>query len=287
MKTLHSTTLFLRFSILLVLTLSFSPLWAQDADSSKKFTGISVSPSTIRFSARQGESKMENVRVKNDTDKKINFRLGFSDFIMGENGKPQGLTKAESPFALSRYASVAPAYFELNPGESREVVVSISIPSSDEPPVAAWTILMIDQVVDRGPLAQNGEENTIALGILPSVGFGVYIYQNPPGLRSDLVSTKKLELQSIAGKSEIHLEVVNEGTAIGFCLAHIELTNLATGKTEKLKAQKFNILPSFTRSFRLPLPEGISPGKYSLLSVIDTGNPEEVNAVETEVEIKP
>jgi hypothetical protein len=70
------------------------------------------------------------------------------------------------------------------------------------------------------------------------------------------------------------------GDGIGFCTSYVEITNLATGKQEKLKGQKFTILPGFNREFSYEIPKDLEKGKYSAVGVVDTNNPDQVTAAE-------
>lgn len=255
------------------------------ADISKDFTGLSVSPSTLHFNLTPGKSKSMEVKIKNDTKKKYVFQANFSDFVMGTNGKPVGQENGSNRFGLSQWANISPAYLELEPGETKKVQVTINVPDGAEYNHAAWTVLMLDEVTKRAPLNVNGSGNTIALGITPSVGFGVYIYQNPPDHALEKIEIENFVYSDTLNSRKLKLSATNNGDGIGFCTSYIELTNLQTGEQQKLKGQKFTILPGFDRIFFYDLPKEIKPGKYSAVGVIDTNNPDLVTAAELEITI--
>jgi hypothetical protein len=248
----------------------------------KDFTGLSVSPSTLHFNLSAGTSKSMEVKMKNDTKQKYIFQANFSDFIMGTNGKPIGQKNGSTKYGLSQWASVSPSYFELQPGETKKIVVNINVPAGDESNHAAWTVLMLDEVTKRAPLDVNGTSNTIALGITPSIGFGVYIYQNPPNLSLDKIEIEQFSYRDSLNKRVLKMSATNTGDGIGFCTTYVEITNLATGKQEKLKGQKFTILPGFDRVFSYEIPKALEKGKYSAVGVVDTNNPDLVTAAELE-----
>lgn len=257
----------------------------QKPDVSKDFTGLSVSPSTLHFNLTSGTSKNMEVKIKNDTKKSFNFQANLSDFIMGTNGKPVGQKNGVNKFGLSQWTTITPAFFELAPGETKKITVSINVPSGTESNHAAWTVLMLDQVTQRGPMNTAGTANTIALGITPSVGFGVYIYQNPPDLSLEKIEIGQFSFKDSTSHRQLKMSATNTGDGIGFCTSYVELTNLATGKQDKLKVQKFTILPGFDRVFYYDLPKEIQPGKYSAVGVVDTNNPDQVTAAEMEFTI--
>lgn len=263
-------------------------------------SGISVTPSSLRFNAKPGATSSKQVKVTNDTKKPFKFQTGFSDFQMDRNGKPKGIKASESKYALSKWISVSPSYFDLNPGESKTITVTIDVPNSDTANIAAWTILMIDQAIDRAPLDANKGGKSISMGITPSFGFGVYIYQNPPNVKTTSVEIKNFvyddgknapvnknaknpkDAKEVVAKKGLMMEVLNTGDGIGFCSSYVELTNKATGKQERLPVRQYTILPGFHRDFVYPLPEKIEPGNYSAVGILDFGSKESIEAMELE-----
>ncbi|MBK7684203.1 MAG: hypothetical protein IPJ26_17890 [Bacteroidetes bacterium] len=258
---------------------------SKTVDISKDFTGLSVSPSTLHFNLSPGKSKSMEVKIKNDTKKKYIFQANFSDFVMGVNGKPIGQANGSQKFGLSSWASMTPSYFELEPGTTQKVVVTVNVPDGAESNHAAWTVLMLDEVNKRAPLNVNGTANTVALGITPSVGFGVYIYQNPTDHQLEKIEIENFVFNDSTQHRQLKLSASNLGEGIGFCTSYVEITNLESGEQYKLKAQKFTILPGFGRVFYYDLSNEMKPGKYSAVGVIDTNNPDQVTAAEIEFNI--
>lgn len=256
------------------------------ASTSKDFVGLSVSPSTLHFNLVSGKSKSMEVKIKNDTKKKYVFQANFSDFIMGSNGKPIGQVNGSQKFGLSAWASMSPSYFELEPGTTQKIMVTVNVPDGVESNHAAWTVLMLDEITKRSPLEANGTANTVALGITPSIGFGVYIYQNPPDHQLEKIEIENFVFNDSTQKRQLKLSASNLGEGIGFCTSYVEITNLETGDQQKLKMQKFTILPGFERVFYYDIPKEMKPGKYSAVGVIDTNNPDQVTAAEIEFNIQ-
>lgn len=277
-----------------------------DQSNSEPTSGISVTPSSLRFNAKPGGTSSKQVKITNDTKKPYKFQTGFSDFQMDRNGKPKGIKPSESKYTLSKWISVSPSYFDLNPGESKTITVTVDVPNSDTANIAAWTILMIDQAIDRAPLDANKGGKAISMGITPSFGFGVYIYQNPPNVKTTSVEIKNFvyddgknakvnkntkdskdmkDMKPSVPKKGLMMEVLNTGDGIGFCSSYVELTNKATGKQERLPIRQYTILPGFHRDFVYPLPDKIEPGNYSAVGILDFGSKESIEAMELEFTI--
>lgn len=269
-----------------LLTLLFSIglpslLWAQllptPPDTLKTFTGVSVSPSTMFLAIKPGTTAIREITINNDTKNKLMFQLNTQDFIMSETGKP--LTPKDDKYSLSKMIQIIPSYIEMQPGEKTKVKVIINI--ADTVLFSAWTIIAINQIAnERPPLADPTEGQTVAMGVVPSFGFGVYLFQNPPNVINNKIEITKFSLNKQTKQFEFKIKNVGDG--IGHSTHYIELTNTRTGKQEKLPVRKFVVLPGATRTFETALPENFENGQYSAVGIIDYGNKENIDAAEIE-----
>jgi len=255
-------------------------------DSAFENMGVSVSPSSMHMFIKPGKTEVKEIRVKNSTKENYKFNVGYTDFEMGRNGKPLSLKPGEGKYSLSKWINIAPSYFELKPQEEIKLKVLFDIPDVDEAYRASWTIITIDQVVDRPPLDQSDKPNRLSLGIIPSIGFGIYVYQNPPNVKINNVQIEKFLYTDTLGKRKIDMTVKNIGDGIGYCTSYVELTNTKTGKQEKLQVKKFTILPQYFRDFYYELPTDLQPGKYVAVGVVDFGSSEEIIAAQTEFTVQ-
>jgi len=255
-------------------------------DSAFNDMGVSVSPSSMHLAIKPGASAVvKEIRIKNSTKQLYKFNIAYNDFEMGRNGKPLSLKSGEGKYGLSKWLNIAPSYFELKPQEEIKLKVVIEIPDVEEAYRAAWTIITIDQVVDRQPLDATAHPERLAFGIIPSIGFGVYVYQNPPNVKINSVQIDKFLYKDSLNKRKIEMTVKNTGDGIGFCTSYIELTNTKTGKQEKLQVKRFTILPQYFRDFFYDLPSDLPSGSYTAVGVVDFGSSEEIIAAQTEFNV--
>lgn len=258
----------------------------QIPDSAFDDMGVSVSPSSMHLSIKPGSSTVKEIKVSNATKQEYTFQINFSDFEMSRIGKPLGLKPGEGKYGLSKYINVSPSYFIIKPGEELKLKVTITIPDEEEAYKAMWTILIVDQVIERDQLDQGDQPNRLSLGIVPSFGFGVYIYQNPPHVKINSLEIEKFAFSEIPeGKRRLEMSVKNTGDGISYCTSYVELTNINTGRQDKLQVKRFTILPQFFRDFFYVLPADLPSGKYSAVGVVDFGNFEEIVAAELEFEV--
>ena len=250
--------------------------------------GVSISPSTMRFNVKPGSLQTKTLKITNDTKKNYNFQIGFQDFGAGKDGKTDVPVDKYSMYALSKYIVVSPTFVELKPRQSKQVTVTVDIPAGDSMAVSMWTILTVDQVLDREKLNVPRPNTTIGMGVQNTFGFGVNIFQNPPNVTVTNVEIMEMKFNKASDKTvnSLQLKVKNMGTGIGYCLNYVELTNLVTGKQEKLKVKQFAIFPSYEKELVLELPSDIEKGPYSALAVLDFGNKDELQTAEIEFTIE-
>lgn len=271
----------LLFSLALFLSL-FSN--AQVNDSTLKDVGVAVSPSHINFNLKPNESKTYEVKVTNETLINRSFSVTIKDYDVDKAGKTTFMEAGASKYGMSNWLSVSPSFFELKPGMVQKVTVTLTIPDTGFTNRAAWSIMLIEEKKQREALDTKSESKKISLGVIPSFGFGVYIYQNPPTVQNNKVEIKNFVLHNSKESAQKNVEMVlqNMGDGIASCVSYIELTNLSTGKQQKLLVKRFTILPGYTRNYMFPMPTTLEKGKYSAVGVLDYGSKDVVEAAELE-----
>ena len=250
-------------------------------------SGVAISPSRLRFNVSPGKEETAKVKINNDTDEAKAFRVKFNDFNMNKYGKSQFVEPGNGKYGISNWISVSPSFIEVAAGEKKEITVTLDVPSDDQGQKAAWGIMMIEEAEERKVFDYghtSGE--TVAFGVIPTLAFGVFLYQNPPGVTQDDLDITDFQINQNNDRNFVRIDAKNNGTGIAYCKAYVELTNLNTGYQEKLLVKSFTIVPELTREFSFELPEGLEKGKYSAVGVIDYGNENEIEAAELEFEIK-
>jgi hypothetical protein len=244
--------------------------------------GVAVSPASMHLFLKPGTSVVKEIKVSNVTKKEYNFSVGYTDFEMGRNGKPLSLKPSENKYGLSKWINVSPTYFTLKPGQEIKLKVTIEIPDNEDAYKAAWTIISIDQVVDRPPLDASDKPGALSLAVKTSFGFGVFVYQNPPNVKINSLIIDKFTFIEKDGKRNLEMAVKNTGDGIGFCSSYVELTNTKTGVQSKLQVKRFTILPQYFRDFFYELPADLPSGNYTAVGVVDFGSSEEIVAAQAE-----
>ena len=190
-------------------------------------------------------------------------------------------------YSLSKWLNISPTFIEIKPGEKKEVRFTVSVPSDSSGKKSAWNIIMIEQEEPRKTLepAKKGS-GTVALGVIPTFAFGVFVYQNPPNVISNNVEITNFTFIQKDSINIIQIEASNKGDGIAFCTSYVDLTNLDNGKQQRLSVKRFTVVPELIRDFTFVLPKSLEKGKYLAIGVLDYENSEEIQAAKTNFEIK-
>jgi P pilus assembly chaperone PapD len=246
--------------------------------------GVSVSPSTMRFSLKPGTSQSKKLNVFNDTDFERTFEVKTNDYGLNDINRDaaDAKTDADFKFGLSKWTYITPSVFTLKPGEKMSVNVLIDIPAGDENNHAAWNMIIVEEVKDRAPLDVGNNQTAIALGIIPTIGFGIFAYQNPPDLQVTEISLQSYRITT--DKKSLTISAKNTGLGIGFCTYYFEVMNMATGQVTKIPPKQSTLLPGAEREFKADLPP-LPSGSYNAMVVLDYGSKEMVETGEIDFSI--
>jgi hypothetical protein len=246
--------------------------------------GVAVAPSTMRFHCKPGKTQKMNLTLTNDTYQKNSFKLTFSDVTMNGQGKISPVPTGQyEKFGLSKYVSASSNFVELMPGEQKKVEIIVTLPDEPNAYFPYWGLLMVDEVKERDFIVPDmAGQDGMGMGVIPTYGFGIYIYQNPPNVSTSKVEIDDYNFNADDETSYVYLKVKNVGDGIGTCKAYIDLNNFNTGKTERLQIKTFNVMPGASREMNIQFPGKLPSGHYSAMLVLDFGSDEELEAAEIE-----
>lgn len=242
--------------------------------------GVSVSPASVRFGLKPGTSQSKSIKIVNDTDVERTFKIVVRDYLPNDiNRKAETSNPPEDyKFGLKKWITISPSLVTLKPGDRASVNLLVDIPAGDEYAHAAWTMIVVDEVSERKDLdIPSANPNVVGMGIVPTMGFGIFLYQNPPNIVNNRIEMTGYSID--VGKKIINMKASNNGDAIGFCTYYVELLNMATGESIKVQSKTATILPGATRAFDISLPI-LPSGSYNALGVLDFGSKDYVETAE-------
>ena len=87
-----------------------------------------VAPVLVSFDANPGEIQNQTLSVRNHTNERQKFILNLTDYRLGEDGNKQSVEPGSTPRTLSDWLTINPAFVELNPNESAEIQLILTVP---------------------------------------------------------------------------------------------------------------------------------------------------------------
>jgi len=249
--------------------------------------GVAVAPSIMRFRTSPGESETRYLTITNDTYKQQNFRITFADFDLNEQGSARQLPFGEQhEYGLTRWIVADQTFVKLKPGEAKKIGITINLPDVPEAYRAAWSMMMVDMEREREYLVPSKSGDNVSMGIIPTYGFGIFIYQNPPNTSINKVEITRFDFTYDNNNRYVNISVKNVGDGIGFCVVYVELSNLNTGHQERLPLKRITILPGQSRELDFAFPGDTPKGEYSIMGVLDFGSDTEMEAAEMEINVQ-
>ena len=241
--------------------------------------GVSVSPASMQFNVKTGSSQSKKLKVFNDTDFERNFQVTSQDYNAEDINRAaaDSRTTEDFKYGLTKWLYITPTVFTLKPGEKMEINVLLDVPAGAEFEYSAWSMIVVEEVKTREEINISSSNNAVGMGVLPTMGFGIFVYQTPPGLKVSPVALTGFSLDRNAKKFKLMAE--NEGQGISFCTYYVELLNMGTGQAIKLPPQQATFLPGAKRNFEVAWPE-LPSGSYNALLVLDYGSKEMVETAE-------
>ena len=266
------------FSALLIIVVFSSGILAQS---------VSVSPSRLYFKEPPGGYKSQKIYVTNNGKKSETFQVLFHDFRSeGNKGKTQVVKDGEYEHGCSKWLSASPAFFDLAPGQTQEVDILMQVPNTPEANNSRWAVALVKLSKENtGP--QDKGNNVTGMQIIQTFQFLIHIFQTPPSVtfkQADIVSFKDITTPQDESKV-LQIEVENTGDAIIDCAPYLDVVNMNTGESRRIKGKGFTVLPGGKRQVRFMLPKGLPKGKYNILGVVDYGSDSDLAGAELNIDI--
>lgn len=242
---------------------------------------LGVYPTTLDFKLAAGQSEAKAINLSNSADKKVQFRVYLNDWIRDSLGGHIYYEPNTQPNSCASWLSLDKNFIELEPGESTQLTVRMLVPQTPEATEKMrWSMLFIETVEEQ--VSRNDKSAQATVRNLLRVG--VHVYETPPNL-----TEKAIKVMDLKPNPEIEnawdLVCMNTGEIMIECKAHVELTS-ATGDETKLDFIEFPMFPGQKRYVTFELPKNMPAGKYSALGVLDGGEDIQLEAIQTDIEVK-
>lgn len=246
--------------------------------------GISVSPSRIFFKGLPGQTVTESITFTNNSSVGFNFTASIKDWKRDSLGKKIYFTPGHLKTSNSNWLKLSESTVNLNPGETKKVMVALTVPADTQTSVLTNSMVFFTQMKEQKRKVENEKQ----LGINVLLEVGIQVYNLPSGLSAgDLEflafeDRGKVETEGDSVR-QVALKVKNVGEVNKDAHVRFELTNMATGEEIPVKSTAIAMLPEAEQWVYIELPDSLKSGHYLAVAILDAGSKYDLRVAEKEI----
>ena len=239
--------------------------------------GIAVTPGRVYFELLPGAENTQRIKVTNPTDRELEVGVSFSDWNYNNDGGNNIQEVGTLDNSCSDWIQVLPeTYFILEPRETRDVEVYMSVPQNTDTETPVRTSMIFFTQLNPGQ--SSGERGP---GIQVTVRMGVKVYHTFERSSTNELSIEDFKRYTNKNNQDLlEIHVKNTGNIWTNGTVNWELFNQYTGKKTKLAEQEFYTLPNDLRYVAQALPEDLEPGNYTASAIVTYGDSDTINIAE-------
>jgi len=243
--------------------------------------GFQVSPAKLYFTQKGTAEQTTRLHVTNTMNVRLVLQTSCSDWRRDSMG-----TKTYSPAgslgtSCCSQFKFTPSVIELAPGETRDVLVTlVAGPQAKAGPVRNGMLFLTQSNEQEMARLQGASQFVI------KVQMGVHLYVLPEeGLQPDIAITG-METVKSGEQNLVKVQVHNRGGTLLESQLRLEYLNLETMEEVKAEAVPVNTLPKDDFKVTASVPSKLSPGKYLIVAVLDSGPSQALKVAELEAVLK-
>lgn len=227
---------------------------------------ITVSTLGIEESYFSGEPVKVSFEVYNYGDQEEDINISMADWDYDKEGinKIYQAGKLED-YSLKDFLLISPASFTLGPGEHKKINCDILIPADKTGP--KWGLVLVETASKFTQEVYGGEN--LSSRFYASKTFGVKIRLLDRNNNSNLAKISHMEF--IAAENKIINYIENNGKGFLTAYGEIRIINEDGKIVERIKIDRFKLLPGYKRKVLTEIPPGLSSGNYLAVTILDLG----------------
>lgn len=242
-----------------------------------------VAPVLISFDANPGEIQNRILTVRNHSNERQKFVLNLSDYIINEKGAKQGVEAGSTSRTMADWLTINPAFIELNPNESAEVQLILSVPRNGFS--TRWGMIPVEVAKEQ---SASNVDKQLATGVLLIPRIVVLLQQSP---RSNLNYKGTVSgLTEVTGAGDefrsFEATLINQGDKVLDAKVFIAIANMETMEEEQMKPTNVTIYPDQSRTVKLTLNKKLQPGKYAIAYLMDYGHRSSIEGSQMLLEVR-
>jgi len=237
------------FTALLVLVVLTSPALAQ----------LGISPGSMDMQVPEGEHSLPSIIVRNDSHKPMDFEVELVGYGQGIGGSTEVLEPDTNPLSAVAYISFDPAEFYLEPGETQQVVLTVSIPQGTDG--GRYAVVLVVAT----PRDEEAIKTVSRLGVLVRLTIaGSYLVQRG--------SIKLIGSEPVESGKPIPIKVTyaNEGNVHYEVQSSVTIFDAQGDVLDIVRSKPAVVLPGYSRELVAEwIPDrDLDPGIYNALASV-------------------
>ena len=242
-----------------------------------------VAPVVMQFKTNPGESEKRTLTIRNHHSEAQKYSLLLVDYELDENGQKNSVAAGSTNRSLIDRVIISPSVIELLPNESKEVLVTMTIPKNDTN--TKWGMIQV-QVSNEKTAANADKEMLTGVVVIPRIV--VILTQSPSSNNSYSANVESIvELEkNDEGFQTFEITLVNTGEKILSGQLYLALANLESAMEEKFESIEVTIYPEAKKKVLLSLPKKLPPGQYALAGLYDYGHQKAIEGKQILLDIK-
>ncbi|MFW5644578.1 MAG: hypothetical protein ACOCZL_01570 [Bacteroidota bacterium] len=248
-----------------------------------KAQDFEVAPVLVKFDANPGEIQTRTLTLRNHSPQRQKYTFNLTDYELDIEGRKKRLEPGTSQHSLFNWININPAFVELNPNESAEIELIMSVPRNGYS--TRWGMVNVEVSKEQNP---SDADKQLATGVIIVPRIVVLVKQSPRANQNYKAKINGLKEITKPGKPFRTFEatISNEGDKVVDAHVFLALANLETAEEEQFKKTRFSIYPGFKRKVQLTLPVNPPSGSYALAMLMDYGNNSAIEGVQMLMEVK-
>ncbi|MCK4661409.1 MAG: hypothetical protein KAT68_00980 [Bacteroidales bacterium] len=241
-----------------------------------------VAPVKLNYSVEPGEASSKVITIKNHANKNQTFIISLGDFMPDSKGKINYYPANSTKFSCAQFLSVSPSFFEINPNEEKEIMVTLQAAVGDY--TSRWAMLYIRTAQEQTSFSV---DKGLSAGLMVSSQIAVMISQSPKSNVNFFATINRLN--EITNESDsvrtFTANIENLGDKITKCKVYLIAANLITAEETFYDPIEVLTYPKSSLTVVLTLPYGLPKGKYSLSAVLDYGSTKTLEGTQTIIDV--
>jgi len=228
-----------------------------------------VAPVTIDFNAEPGETQTKQLTIKNHGNKKIDVLLALQDFLVNKEGNAEFKQANSIRNSIANWVSISPSFVTIAPSQSQTVNVTLQAPMDDYS--SKWGIINVTPTKERTAFDAGGNLSA-GIGVLGRINVNVfYSPASNQNYKAKISNLKEITQENDTSRI-FSANIDNIGDKITECKVYLIAANLSTAEEIQLDPVSLIAYPKSARIVKLPLPNVLPKGKYSLSAILDFGS---------------